>query len=88
MADYLKRIPGNVPGEFFVDEECIDCDLCRETAPGIFGADLELGKSLVVRQPANPGELQQAREAMDACPVDAIGCLSTTQSSAVRREEA
>ncbi len=61
-------------GEFFVQEQCIDCDLCRQTAPEIFkrkftGAG---GISVVGRQPANALEERRAAEAMDACPVDAI----------------
>ena len=33
MADKLDKWSDNVRGKFFVDEQCIDCDLCRETAP-------------------------------------------------------
>ncbi|MFN7141990.1 MAG: 4Fe-4S domain-containing protein, partial [Limisphaerales bacterium] len=36
MADKNDRTPGNVPGTWYVDSSCIDCDLCRQTAPGIF----------------------------------------------------
>ena len=33
MANFNKRVPENVPGEFFVDFTCIDCDTCRQLAP-------------------------------------------------------
>ena len=33
MADRMDKVPENVPGRFYVDATCIDCDLCRETAP-------------------------------------------------------
>lgn len=33
MADIDEKTPLNVPGKFYVDSSCIDCDLCRETAP-------------------------------------------------------
>ena len=61
-------------GEFFVAEQCIDCDLCRQMAPAIFkrkftGAG---GISFVERQPTSVFELNKAAEAMDACPVGAI----------------
>jgi ferredoxin len=61
-------------GEFFVQEQCIDCDLCRQMAPDVFkrkftGAG---GRSYVERQPVNELEEKQAAEAMDACPVGAI----------------
>ena len=33
MASLAKLLPENVPGEFFVDSTCIDCDTCRQLAP-------------------------------------------------------
>ena len=33
MADRTKRLPENVPGEFFVDSTCIDCDACVPECP-------------------------------------------------------
>ncbi len=30
MADPKKRVLENVPGDFFVDSTCIDCDACRK----------------------------------------------------------
>jgi ferredoxin len=33
MANLKNRLPENVPGEFFVDSTCIDCDACRQLAP-------------------------------------------------------
>ena len=37
MANPKKRVPQNVPGDFFVDSTCIDCDTCRQIAPRVFG---------------------------------------------------
>ena len=37
LANFNKRVPENVPGEFFVDATCIDCDTCRQLAPATFG---------------------------------------------------
>jgi hypothetical protein len=37
LANFNKRVPKNVPGEFFVDATCIDCDTCRQLAPATFG---------------------------------------------------
>jgi len=45
MADNEDKNPENVKGLFYVDSQCIDCDLCRE----------------------------QCIEAMEGCPVEAIG---------------
>src|SRR5262249_55506183 len=36
MADRKKIVSQNVPGEFFVDTTCIDCDTCRQLAPTVF----------------------------------------------------
>jgi hypothetical protein len=33
---FMERIPNNVPGRFYTDEQCLDCDLCREIAPSVF----------------------------------------------------
>ena len=32
MANPKKRAPENVPGDFFVDSTCIDCDARRQIA--------------------------------------------------------
>lgn len=73
MAENTKRLPTNVPGRWYVDANCIDCDLCRETAPSVFKRDDENGNSFVFHQPATEDELKLAQEAMDGCPVEAIG---------------
>jgi len=67
-----ERLESNVDGPFFVTDNCIDCDLCRENAPGIFGRDDEIGYSIVIRQPATEAETEEAREALEACPTEAI----------------
>jgi len=36
VASLAQRLPDNVPGDFFVDDTCIDCDACRIFAPAIF----------------------------------------------------
>ena len=61
-------------GEYFVAEQCIDCDLCRQMAPGIFSRKFTGtgGISVVSRQPSSDFEYAKTAEAMDACPVGAI----------------
>ena len=56
-----------------VDSSCIDCDLCRETAPENFGRDDDEGVSYVKKQPDNDEELSACEEALEGCPVEAIG---------------
>ena len=38
MANVKKRVRENVPGDFFVDSTCIDCDACRQIAPAVWNA--------------------------------------------------
>ncbi|MGH7981274.1 MAG: ferredoxin [Limisphaerales bacterium] len=73
MAEYNKQLPRNVPGRWYVDTNCIDCDLCRETAPAVFKRDDENGNSFVFHQPQTEEELKLAEEALSGCPVEAIG---------------
>jgi ferredoxin len=72
MANINDRLQQNVPGKFYVTSDCIDCDLCRETAPTVFRRDDDLGFSVVFHQPGSEEELQQALYALYSGPVDAI----------------
>lgn len=73
MASLNDRLPQNVPGRYYVDSSCIDCDLCRTTAPTIFRRDDETGFSFVHHQPATPEEIALAEEAREGCPTESIG---------------
>lgn len=71
MADKNNRVEKNVDGKWYVDKNCIDCDLCRTTAPTIF-LHSDDGYTYVGKQP-DGGEATQAEQAMGECPVEAIG---------------
>jgi ferredoxin len=73
MADPTEKLEGQPPGRFYVDSNCIDCDVCRETAPENFRANEDEGYSYVFKQPENDEERARCREAMESCPVEAIG---------------
>jgi ferredoxin len=73
LARFDDAFPDNVSGPFYVDTQCIDCDVCRDTAPSNFSRNDDAGYSYVYKQPESDEELEQCREAMDACPVEAIG---------------
>jgi ferredoxin len=73
MADLANKYSDNVTGAFFVDDQCIDCDLCRETAPANFTRNDDGGHSYVYKQPENDAEAALCKEAMEGCPVEAIG---------------
>jgi ferredoxin len=73
MADIEDKNSENVEGKFYVDEQCIDCDLCRETAPDNFEREEDEGYSYVYKQPENDEEFELCMEALEGCPVEAIG---------------
>lgn len=73
MAGKTDKVENNVRGKYYVDSNCIDCDVCRETAPNNFMADEDEGYSYVFSQPKDAEEEAQCREAMESCPVEAIG---------------
>lgn len=73
MANPENRFEENTPGKFYVDEQCIDCDLCRERLPDVFARSEEGGHSYVTRQPLTPEEIEESLVALDDCPVEAIG---------------
>lgn len=73
MANKAEKWKENVAGKFYVDQQCIDCDLCRETAPGFFTRHDEGGYSFVHKQPTTDEEAALCMEALEGCPVEAIG---------------
>lgn len=73
MAELRDKLPENRPGRFYVDRQCIDCDVCRDTAPANFARNDDDGYSYVKKQPENQQEYDLCLEAFDACPVEAIG---------------
>ena len=71
MANIALRLSENVPGDFFVDSTCIDCDACRQIAPRIFSEAGEF--SIVHRQPEDATDTKRALMALVACPTGSIG---------------
>ena len=83
MAAITNRYLDNVAGKFYVDDQCIDCDLCRETAPNNFTRNEDGGYSYVFKQPTSSDEEALCKEAMEGCPVEAIGNDGTQAGLAV-----
>lgn len=73
MADASDKQPSNVSGKYYVDTQCIDCDVCRDMAPDHFARNDADGYSYVYRQPSTADELTLCEEALQSCPVEAIG---------------
>ena len=73
MADKTDKQRPNVTGTFYVDTQCIDCDVCRDMAPDHFTRNDDAEYSYVYRQPETPDEVELCHEALQSCPVEAIG---------------
>ena len=72
MADKTNKLSINAPGKYYVDDTCIDCDACRQSSESFDRSD-DIGMSYVVKQPVTPEEIANAEEALEGCPVNAIG---------------
>jgi ferredoxin len=73
MADPKAKLADNVPGKFFVDDQCIACDACIMEAPNFFEMNDDEGYAFVKKQPISPEEIDECDSALDTCPVGAIG---------------
>jgi len=73
MANRNAKWEDNVPGRFYVDKECILCSLCSDLASKNFRESDDGDHDLVYKQPENEAELKACRDAMEQCPVEAIG---------------
>lgn len=74
MANAAIRLSENVPGDFFVDSTCIDCDACRQIAPETFAEDGNF--SIVHHQPQTADEKKRALMSLVACPTGSIGTVA------------
>ena len=73
MARFKFRYPLNVPGKYYINDLCMDCDLCRETAPDNIRRDDRTGMSYVFKQPVTPQEIAQVEAGVGGCPVEGVG---------------
>src|SRR6266699_380666 len=80
MANRNRAYPENAAGDFFVDDTCIDCDLCRQIAPSVFKEDAD--HSFVYHQPDTAVEAHRAAMALVACPTGSIGAHRKLDSKA------
>jgi ferredoxin len=73
MANREDKVTENIEGRYYVDHQCIDCNLCRDIAVANFAHQEEAGYAYVNKQPESDDEEEQCAEAKDSCPVEAIG---------------
>ncbi len=84
MADPSKIVSSNVPGNFFVDTTCINCDTCRQLAPGTF---VDAGEFSSVRhQPQSDEEVLAATRALLCCPTGSIGTKEKNDAKNIRTQ--
>lgn len=72
MPDKSTKWDQNKPGKIYVDQSCIACDACVLAAGNNFAMH-EDGHAFVSKQPENAAEEAACKEAMEGCPVEAIG---------------
>ena len=82
MADKDDKWEDNVGGfsivagkkvSFYVDRECILCSVCEDVAPDNFRMNDDDDHDICYKQPETEEELELCYEAMESCPVEAIG---------------
>jgi glyoxylase-like metal-dependent hydrolase (beta-lactamase superfamily II)/ferredoxin len=82
MANAKTRRPENVPGDFFVDNTCIDCGTCMWMEPGVFHDDGDM--SAVHTQPQTAELRRSALRALVACPTASIGVTEPATHALVK----
>lgn len=73
MADKTEKLPENVPGKFYVDSSCIICGACEAVSIKNFAVSADGSHDYVYKQPETEEELRSCQEALEGCPVGAIG---------------
>ena len=69
-SPFKKPRSANAPGNLYVDESCIDCDVCRWMCPSVYSR--KGVKSIVHHQPEDENSKLQAYAAMVSCPTGSI----------------
>jgi len=72
-AQAAGRHPENVPGTYYVDENCVGCGVCIELAPDHFTLHANGWYAHVKRQPETAAERAACESARSECPIEAIG---------------
>ncbi|MCE5300932.1 MAG: ferredoxin [Spirochaetia bacterium] len=73
MANKASKVAENVPGKYYVDDQCIACGVCEGSAPENFKMNDDGSHACVFKQPANDAEESACKEAMGSCPTNSIG---------------
>ena len=68
----FNRYPLNIPGKYYINNQCTDCDLCREYAPKNIRRDDRSGYSYVFKQPINQDEVDAVEKGVAGCPTEGV----------------
>ena len=67
-----EKLPQNVPGKWYITDDCTGCGACLEIAPENIAEDEDEMISYIKKQPENAEEEENLEEAADQCPTEAI----------------
>ena len=84
MPDKNDKVKENVCGSYYVDKSCIDCDVCRDTAPENFMRSDENSYSFVYKPVMIHNFLHSVRLLRDAIHSFVEFCISGIQ---INREQ-
>jgi len=73
LANIENKYPENVNGSYYVDDQCIACEVCPDEAEDNFKMNDDNSHAFVYKQPEDNAEEEECASALAACPVDAIG---------------
>ncbi len=73
MANKGAKVPENVSGKYYVDDQCIACGVCEGSAPENFKMNDDGSHAFCFKQPANDGEEAACKDGMGSCPTNSIG---------------
>lgn len=73
MANKNNKYNSNILGKYYVDKSCIACAVCTGIASEFFAMNDDEGHAYLINQPENKEGDLLCIEAMEACPVLAIG---------------
>lgn len=73
MAIESLAYSDNVFGHYYVDADCIACDTCHTIAPTHFQLTDDSDHAIVICQPTKDRHFKECEDAMESCPVNAIG---------------
>ena len=86
MSYKPKANPQNVPGTYYVTEDCLACESSQEAAPTNFRYG-DNGMSYVFKQPSTTEEEERCGRALEMCPMEAVRNDGESNALGIRSDE-